>query len=190
MFTHVFAILLTYINNFANFFTLVDKRRARSWIKKCKSCENKTSFCLNWLNCKLLFGMLALFGGGLIKYRTNNPSATTTQVIPRVFGLQPLTKNCNYQWPEWVHIIKNQNGYRCSDTFMIDLGRTEDSIFCICLVYSNWAVVVAKLAKRLLPTPEVRGLNPITSKVFIKQLLTVNCIEKKKRKKWPGIAHF
>ena len=31
----------------------------------------------------------------------------------------------------------------------------------------HWAVVVAQLAKRLLPTPEVRGSIPDISKVFI-----------------------
>ena len=31
---------------------------------------------------------------------------------------------------------------------------------------AQWVVVVAQLAKRLLPTPEVRGSNPVISKVF------------------------
>ena len=33
--------------------------------------------------------------------------------------------------------------------------------------FQTWAVVVAQLSKRSLPTLEVRGLNPIIGKVFI-----------------------
>ena len=51
-------------------------------------------------------------------------------------------------------------------------------------------MVVAQLAKRLLPTPEVRGSNPVIGE-FYSTLLTVNCIEKTKiKKKRPGMAHF
>ena len=48
------------------------------------------------------------------------------------------------------------------------------------------AVVVAQLAKRSLPTPEVPGSNPIISKIYIDKWITlklirnVNCIETKK----------
>ena len=41
--------------------------------------------------------------------------------------------------------------------------------------YSSWAVVVAQLAERSLPTPEIRGLNPDISNisnVLICQLLS------------------
>ena len=50
----------------------------------------------------------------------------------------------------------------------------------------QWAVVVAQLTKRSLPTPEVRGSNPVISKVFIEY-----CIEKTKiQKKRSGMAHL
>ena len=42
----------------------------------------------------------------------------------------------------------------------------------------NGAVVVAPLAEGLLPTPEVRGSNRVTGKIYIEHLFTVNCFEK------------
>ena len=53
------------------------------------------------------------------------------------------------------------------------------------------AVVVAQLAERSVPTPEIRGSNPDTgniSNVFICQLLSRN--DENKEKKRPGKAHF
>ena len=46
-----------------------------------------------------------------------------------------------------------------------------------------WVVVVAQLVERLLPTPEVRGSNPVIFKIYIEHLFAVNCIEKTKIKK-------
>ena len=49
-----------------------------------------------------------------------------------------------------------------------------------------WAVVVAQLVERSLPTTEVRGLNPVIGKLLYQTLNclpTVNCIEKTKIKK-------
>ena len=50
-----------------------------------------------------------------------------------------------------------------------------------------WAVVVAQLVERSLPTPDVRGSNPDIGKV-----LSTNCtLEKTKiKKKRPGMAHL
>ena len=45
------------------------------------------------------------------------------------------------------------------------------------------AVIVAQLVERSLPIPEVRNSNPVISKFCIEHLVTVNCIEKTKRKK-------
>ena len=45
-----------------------------------------------------------------------------------------------------------------------------------------WAVVVARLAERSLSIPEMRGLNPVI-RVFLKNIFTVNCLEKAKIKK-------
>ena len=44
---------------------------------------------------------------------------------------------------------------------------------------NGWAVVVAQLVERSLPTPEVHSSNPINGKL----LFTVNCFEKTKIKK-------
>ena len=44
------------------------------------------------------------------------------------------------------------------------------------------AVVVAQLVERLLPTSEVHGSNPVIGNNFY-WMLTVNCIEKTKRKR-------
>ena len=38
-----------------------------------------------------------------------------------------------------------------------------------------WAVIVAQWVERTLPTPEVRGSNPVIGEI----LFTMNCIEKK-----------
>ena len=60
----------------------------------------------------------------------------------------------------------------------------------LCKLFVDWAVVVAQLVERLLPIPEVRGSNPVISKIYIEHF-TVNCIEKTKiKKKRPGKAHF
>ena len=49
-----------------------------------------------------------------------------------------------------------------------------------------WAVVVAQLVERSLPTPEIRGSNPVIGKLLYQTfncLSTVSCIEKTKLKK-------
>ena len=53
-------------------------------------------------------------------------------------------------------------------------------------------LVVAQLVERSLPSPEVRGLNPVNGKIYFEHLLsTVNCIEEKKiKKKRPEMAHL
>ena len=46
---------------------------------------------------------------------------------------------------------------------------------------SNRAVVVAQLVEWLLPTPEVRCLNPVISKIYMEHILfIVNCFKKAK----------
>ena len=64
----------------------------------------------------------------------------------------------------------------------------------ICKMSLSWAVVVAQLVERLLPTPEVRGSNPVIGKLLywiFNYLPTVNCIERTKiKKKRPGMAHL
>ena len=54
------------------------------------------------------------------------------------------------------------------------------------------AVAVAQMVKRLLPTPELRGSNPVIGKLlYIERLFTFNCIEKTKiKKKNQEMAHF
>ena len=51
-------------------------------------------------------------------------------------------------------------------------------------------MVVDHLVEQSLPTPEVRGLNSVISKLFIEHLLTVKFIEKTKIKKRPGMVQF
>ena len=61
-----------------------------------------------------------------------------------------------------------------------------------CLKATKRAVVVAQLAERSLPSPEIGGSNPnIGNKVFW-MYLSVNCNEEntKIKKKRPGLAHF
>ena len=54
----------------------------------------------------------------------------------------------------------------------------------------HWVVVVAQLVKWSLPTPEVRGSNPVIGKNLYRPI-TLNCIEKTKiKKKRPAMAHF
>ena len=55
-----------------------------------------------------------------------------------------------------------------------------------CIV-SVWAVVVAQLVERLLPTSEVHGSNPVISK----HLITDNCFEKTRiKKKRPRMVYL
>ena len=50
---------------------------------------------------------------------------------------------------------------------------------------------MAQLVERLLPTPEVHGLNPVIRQTFILDIYRQLCIEKTKiKKKRPGKAHF
>ena len=50
---------------------------------------------------------------------------------------------------------------------------------------------MAQLVEQPLLIPEVRGSDPVIGKIYIDQLFTINCIEKKKiNKKRPGMAHF
>ena len=37
--------------------------------------------------------------------------------------------------------------------------------------YNRWAVVVAQLVERSIPTPEVRGFSPVIGKIYIERLL-------------------
>ena len=59
----------------------------------------------------------------------------------------------------------------------------------ICKMSLSWAVVVAQLVERLLPTPEVRGSNPVIGKKLY-WTFNVNCFEKTKIKKKEAIGHF
>ena len=55
----------------------------------------------------------------------------------------------------------------------------------------NRAVVVAQLVEGSLAILEVRGSKPVTSKIYIEYLFTVNNKEKTKiKKKNPEMAHF
>ena len=53
-------------------------------------------------------------------------------------------------------------------------------------------MVVAQLVERSLPTPEVRGSNPVIGKLLSDIcLFAVNCVEKTKiKKKRPRMAHL
>ena len=47
----------------------------------------------------------------------------------------------------------------------------------------NRAVAVAQLADKVIPTPQILGLNPVTSKIFAERLLTVNCRKDKNKER-------
>ena len=66
---------------------------------------------------------------------------------------------------------------------MLKILRLENTMF-------SWAVVVAQLLERLLPTPLIRGSNPAIGKASLLPInCIINCFEKSKiKKKWPGIA--
>ena len=53
------------------------------------------------------------------------------------------------------------------------------------------AVVVAQLAERSLPTPEVRGSNPVLGKIYIEHCLLSTVLKRQEiKKKMPGMAHL
>ena len=39
--------------------------------------------------------------------------------------------------------------------------------------YQEWAVVVAQVVEQSLPTPEIRGSNPVIRKIYIEHLLSI-----------------
>ena len=90
----------------------------------------------------------------------------------------------------------------CSDTFpkkaseysplLSILQQRPNQVNSLLKSHSNRTVVVPQLVEWSLLTPEVRRWNPVIGKIYIKKLLTVNCIDKMKRKKGelPGMAKF
>ena len=50
-------------------------------------------------------------------------------------------------------------------------------------------MVVSQLVEQPLLTPEVHGLNPVISKIYIKHSLPT-VLKRRKYKKMPGMAHF
>ena len=53
--------------------------------------------------------------------------------------------------------------------------------------YFNWGSGVAQLAERSIPSPEVRGLNPVIDKFLYRRL--INLLTKLKEK-MPGMVHI
>ena len=51
-------------------------------------------------------------------------------------------------------------------TIFPSLVVTLYNLFAVALTYTRGVVVVAQLAKRSIPTPEVRSLNPVIGEVF------------------------
>ena len=49
---------------------------------------------------------------------------------------------------------------------------------------------MAQMAEWLLPTPEVRGTNPVIGQIYIEHLFTNNCVEKLKIKKEAGYGPY
>ena len=62
--------------------------------------------------------------------------------------------------------------------------------FYLCFRYIRRAVVVAQLVERSLPTPEVRGSNPVIGKKFYWTFYCQLYWEDEKKKKRPGLALF
>ena len=54
----------------------------------------------------------------------------------------------------------------------------------------NWAVVVAQLAERSLAIPEVRGSNPVISKIYNEFYLLLTFDKTKMKKKRHRVVHF
>ena len=50
------------------------------------------------------------------------------------------------------------------------------------------SVVAVQLVERSLPTPEIRGSNPVIGKFYLLSAVLKNCVEK--TKKTPGMARF
>ena len=75
-----------------------------------------------------------------------------------------------------VHLAEQR--YMLCSGFEPGMCRQIHRASCACLVASTAsttniisAVVVAQLVERSLPTPEVRGSNPVISKIYIEQWL-------------------
>ena len=57
-------------------------------------------------------------------------------------------------------------------------------------ISTPWAVVVAWLVERSLPTPEVRGSNPVIGEILFIYSLSTVLKGRKQRKKMPGMAQW
>ena len=58
------------------------------------------------------------------------------------------------------------------------------------MVKQLWAVVVAQLVELLLPTPEVRGSNPVVGKIYIEQCVLSTVLKKRNKEKEAGNGPF
>ena len=99
-----------------------------------------------------------------------------------------------FWWWKWQHFKKF-----VSRNKPIETKSWFISLFCCTQTFNSCfnnqtfcvgAAIVAQLAERLFPIPEVRGSNPVTGTNFMKSLINVDCEKTKitkKRWKW---AHF
>ena len=117
---------------------------------------------------------------------------TSSQLRRSMFTRVPMIFQ-HMLWPKmtWADVM---NKFQ-SNVLYFGIKHSDWMLQVMWLILTNQkesflAVVLAQLAKRLLPTPEVHGSN-LSSARFYWTLLAVNCIEKTKLKKnRPGMAHF
>ena len=106
-----------------------------------------------------------------------------------------------FWWWKWQHFKKF-----VSRNKPIETKSWFISVFCCTQTFNSCfnnqtfcvgAAIVAQLAERLFPIPEVRGSNPVTSTNFMKSLINVYCEKTKITKNdgnepifWKNIIHF
>ena len=85
------------------------------------------------------------------------------------FG-QDCVANSDSLWSLRVFfVIENNNPFESLRRFLAEINPGKSSV----IKRQIWAVVVAQLAKRSLPTPEIRRSNPVTGKTLYNCLSTV-----------------
>ena len=91
----------------------------------------------------------------------------------------------------WIFIVVNDQIIK---KIVLPPGRTEFAVYGFQLPLRNpntkeaiYGVVVAQLAERLLPIPEIRGSNPVIGKIFIDYIY---CWKDENKEKEAGIGSF
>ena len=141
-----------------------------------KSCTNVSESCLN--NICSSFTLIDIFQK-IPKVNNLFGPLLKINLLPRTFKNRPIWSHCPQPWFKVVNLVvldwhfyeKSERqilGYLTPETFK----AIRPFRFCFIKSSINWSRSTARqrgsahLVERLLPTPEVRGLNPVIGKLL------------------------